>query len=111
MNTKITLLNIDFHFGIGFLNELLDGTGLALEELGAQPEPAIMPKVMYYSRLYACKRKGIEVDFDMYDIHDLIDGNGGIGGKFWNEFLIAFNNSMFKDVPVTEDKKKAKTVK
>ena len=34
MNKK-NLLGIDFHFGIGFLNELLDGTGLKLEELGS----------------------------------------------------------------------------
>lgn len=106
---KRNLLGIDFHFGIGFLNELLNGTGLKLEELGAQTDEVLMPKIMYYSRLYAYKREGKEIDFTMYDINDLIDENGGIGGKFWFDFKIAFNESMFKDVP-TEDKKKVKVV-
>lgn len=106
---KRNLLGIDFHFGIGFLNELLNGTGLKLEELGAQTDEVLMPKIMYYSRLYAYKREGKEIDFTMYDINDLIDDNGGIGGKFWFDFKIAFNESMFKDVPV-EDKKKVKAV-
>lgn len=104
---KRNLLGIDFHFGIGFLNELLNGTGLKLEELGAQTDEVLMPKIMYYSRLYAYKREDKEIDFTMYDINDLIDENGGIGGKFWFDFKIAFNESMFKDVPV-EDKKKVK---
>jgi len=106
---KRNLLGIDFHFGIGFLNELLNGTGLKLEELGVQTDEVLMPKIMYYSRLYAHKREGKEIDFTMYDINDLIDDNGGIGGKFWFDFKIAFNESMFKDVPV-EDKKKVKAV-
>ena len=106
---KRNLLGIDFHFGIGFLNELLNGTGLKLEELGAQTDEVLMPKIMYYSRLYAYKREGKAIDFTMYDINDLIDENGGIGGKFWFDFKIAFNESMFKDVPV-EDKKKVKAV-
>lgn len=104
---KRNLLGIDFHFGIGFLNELLNGTGLKLEELGAQTDEVLMPKIMYYSRLYAYKREDKEIDFTMYDINDLIDNNGGIGGKFWFDFKIAFNESMFKDVPI-EDKKKVK---
>ena len=110
MNKK-NLLGIDFHFGIGFLNELLDGTGLKLEELGSQTDEVLMPKIMYYSRLYASKRSGLDVDFTMYDINDLVDENGGIGGKFWFDFKIAFNESMFKDVPVDTDKKKVKAVK
>lgn len=106
---KRNLLGIDFHFGIGFLNELLNGTGLKLEELGAQTDEVLMPKIMYYSRLYAYKREDKAIDFTMYDINDLIDENGGIGGKFWFDFKIAFNESMFKDVPV-DDKKKVKPV-
>jgi len=110
MNKK-NLLGIDFHFGIGFLNELLEGTGLKLDELGTQTDEVLMPKIMYYSRLYAYKREGKEIDFTKIDIFDLIDENGGIGGKFWFDFKIAFNESMFKDVPVDTDKKKVKAVK
>ena len=103
---KVTLLDIEFHFGIGFLNELIDGTGLAIEELGIKPDAVLVPQLMYYSRLYAAKRERKEIDFDIYTINEIIDNNGGIGGEFWNKFKIAFNESMFKDVPKDDDNKK-----
>ena len=62
---------------------------------------------MYYSLLYSHNRTQKEFTLSMYDINDMIDENEGIGGKFWNEFKIAFNNSMYKDVPIQEVKKKA----
>lgn len=102
---------MEFHFGIGFLSELIDGTGLKLEELGTQDDILLMPKLMYYSHLYAMKRQGIEIDFTMENLHDFIDDNGGVGGKFWFDFKIAFNESMFKDVPLSTDKKKVKVSK
>jgi len=105
MNKK-TILGREFRFGIGFLNELLDGTGLTLDQLGSQDEVVLMPKIMYYSLLYSYLREGKEVDFSIYDINDLIDENGGVGGEFWNTFKLAFNESMTKNVPVTEGKKK-----
>ena len=112
MRNKKVILGYEFHFGIGFLNELLDGTGLRLDELGSQNDTVLIPKMMYYSLLYSYKRTGKEVDFTMYTINDLIDDNGGIGGSFWNEFNLAFNESMNKDVPVDNSKKKvAKTTK
>ena len=107
MNKK-TILGKDFHFGIGFLNELLDGTGLRLDELSSQDDAVLIPKMMYYSLVYATKRKGNPIDFDMGIVFDLIDENGGIGGSFWNEFYLAFNESMHKDVPVDNTKKKVK---
>lgn len=110
MNKK-NLLGIDFHFGIGFLNELLDGTGLRLDELGQQPDEVLMPKIMFYSRLYAAKRNDTDTSFNIHDIYDLIEDNGGIGGKFWIDFKISFNECMFKDVPVETDKKKVKAIK
>ena len=70
-----------------------------------------MPKIMFYSRLYAAKRQDKNIDFTMYDINDLVDNNGGIGGEFWINFKLAFHESMFKDVPLETDKKKVKTAK
>lgn len=110
MNNKINLLDIDFHFGIGFLSTLLEGTGLNLVDLGKTADAILIPKLMYYSRVYATQREGKEVDFTIGDIFDLIDNNGGIGGEFWNSFSLAFSASMHKDVPKDETKKKA-TVK
>ena len=82
---------MDFHFGIGFLSELIEGTGLKLEELGAQDDIILMPKIMYFSHLYAMKRQSVEIDFTIENLHDFIDDNGGVGGKFWIDFKIAFN--------------------
>ena len=103
---KVVLLEKEFHFGIGFLNELLDGTGLRLDELSTQADAVLIPKMMYFSLAYSYKRSSKEIDFTMYDINDWIDENGGIGGSFWNDFQNAFNDSMNKDVPVDDSKKK-----
>jgi len=103
---KVVLLEKEFHFGIGFLNELLDGTGLRLDELSTQADAVLIPKMMYFSLAYSYKRSSKEIDFTMYDINDLIDDNGGIGGAFWTDFQNAFNDSMYKDVPVDDSKKK-----
>ena len=108
---KVKLLDKEFHFGIGFLNELLDGTGLKLEELGNQPDAVLIPKMIYYSLAYSYKRKDQEIDFTIYDVNDWIDENGGIGGKFWTDFQKAFNDSMYKDVPVDNSKKKVNPTK
>lgn len=105
---KKILLGREFHFGIGFLNELIDGTGLKLEELGSQNDAILMPKLMFYSLLYSYKRNNKEVDFTMYDIHDLIDENKD---NFCLAFMTAFYESMNKDVPVDNSKKKARAAK
>lgn len=103
---KVKLIEKEFHFGIGFLNELLDGTGLKLDELGTQTDAVLIPKMIYYSLAYSYKRNGKEIDFTMFDVNDWIDENGGIGGSFCNDFQNAFNESMYKDVPVDNSKKK-----
>jgi hypothetical protein len=100
------LLDKEFHFGIGFLNELLDGTGLRLDELSTQADVVLIPKMMYHSLAYSYKRKGKEIDFTIFDINEWIDENGGIGGDFWNAFQKGFNDSMNKDVPTDNTKKK-----
>lgn len=107
MNKK-TLLGYEFHFGIGFLNELLDGTGMKLEELGTQNDVVLMPKLMFYSLLYSYKRNNKDVDFDIYTIHDLIDENKD---NFCTLFMTAFYEAMNKDVPADNSKKKVKVAK
>jgi hypothetical protein len=62
INTKIEIDGIKYHLGIGFLNEMIKGTGKSLAELGQEEEISIIPKAMYYSRLYACIRDGRTVD-------------------------------------------------
>ena len=108
---KITLLDIDFHFGLGFLSSLIEGTGLAITDLGTQDDTVLIPKLMFYARKYACDREGKEISFSIHDIYDLIDSNGGFRGSFWTDFSVAFTDSMYKNVPVDENKKKVAKVK
>lgn len=109
VSNKIILLDKEFHFGIGFLSELLENTGFGLEEIGHKIDSgdvSIYPKLIYYSRLYSVQRKHEQPDFDLYDINDLIDNNGGVLGDFVKSFTTAFMESLRKDVPVEEVKKK-----
>lgn len=106
---KIVLLDKEFHFGIGFLSELLENTGMGLEEIGTKMDSgdvSVYRYLLYYSRLYAVKRKRQQPDFDLYDIDDLIDENGGVLGSFVKSFVTALFESLQKDVPEDATKKK-----
>lgn len=106
---KVELLGLEFHFGIGFLVSLTENTGLELQDIGERMEMgdvSVYQKLIYYSRLYSVQRSRKEVNFDMYDINDLIDDNGGVLGDFVKDFATAFLESLQKDVPLQEDKKK-----
>ena len=107
---KVTLLDREFHLGIGFLNKFIDGTGKDLATLGEEMQNnivVILPKMMFYSLAYSYERSGKELDFDINTIFDLIDENGGVNGSFCADFLNAFTEAMYKDVPVDNSKKKA----
>lgn len=114
MNNKVILLDKEFHFGIGFLTELIENMGWDLVQIGEKIESgdvSIYRYLMYYSRLYSVKRNRKEVDFDLYDIDELIDENGGVLGEFSQSFLKSFLESLSKDVPVDENKKKVTKAK
>jgi len=106
---KVTLLDREFHLGIGFLNLLIEHTGKDLITLGQEVQtkaPIVVPKMMYCALSYSAQRVGKEMTETIDDIYDLIDNNGGTNGAFWNDFLTAFAKSMHQDVPVDEGKKK-----
>lgn len=106
---KIKLAGVDFHLGLAFImsvNEVFD-----FNTIGKDPSQAYkeIPLLMFHARKYACERKKIPVEFTLEDIYDFIDENGGIGGEVWNEFQLAFYNSIFQNVPIVEDDKKKVT--
>lgn len=109
--TKIELLGIKYHLGLGFLNELLNGTGKTLSDFAGVDNIVLVPQLMYYSRLYAAKRNGDPTDFTQEDIFDYIDENGGVTGQLFRDFFEAYMKAMTQDVPAQDDKKKAKEVK
>tara|TARA_R110000787_G_scaffold113054_1_gene222091 strand:+ start:71 stop:445 length:375 start_codon:yes stop_codon:yes gene_type:complete len=111
MTNKIKL-NFDgkelgFHFGLGFLGELLDDLGFSIDELQINIEKnpfKVIPKLMYTSYAYNLKRQGKDVELKLYDFIDLLDDVGGVTSEGVSLFLSAFTNSMTKDVPVTKNK-------
>jgi len=111
--TKIEILGICYYLGLGFLNEVVTGTGKQLNELSAESDELLMPKLIYYSRLYACKRLGLNTDFTLDDVFEYIDDNGGMGGQFFKDWFNAYIIAMTKDVPQddSEDKKKVTKAK
>ena len=114
MTNKVILLGKEFRLGIGFLNRLIDGTEKDLAAIWDEiiKNPAvIIPQMIYYSLVYSYERQGKELDFTIHDVYDWIDENGGINGKFSNDYQSAFVQSMNQDVPVDESKKKVVKLK
>ena len=109
--TKIEILGIWYYLGLGFLDKMTKEEGKSLVELGQTEEIFLISKCIFYSRVYACERLGLPVNFTQNDVHDYIDDNGGVYGTFFNEFRIAYIKSMTQDVPVDENADKKKVVK
>ena len=111
MRNKITLdfdgKKLGFHFGLGFLGELLDSLGCSIEDLDSNIKNnpfKVIPKLMYTSYSYNLERQGEEVDLKLYDFIDLLDNVGGVSSESVSKFLTAFTDSMTKNVPVTPNK-------
>jgi len=111
MTNKIKLnfegKELGFHFGLGFLGELLDSLDCSIDELDANIKNnpfKVIPKLMYTSYAYNLEREGKEVALKLYDFIDLLDSVGGVASDGVSLFLDAFSNSMTKDVPVAKNK-------
>jgi len=112
---KLDNTEFEFHFGLGFLGELLETLDMSIDEamqfLDKNPFKAI-PIVMHASAKYGAERKGQEFKLTKFDIVDKIDKDGGIGCDGVAKFLNAFTKSMTKDVPpVKEEKSKVEAGK
>ena len=102
-----------FHFGLGFLGELIDSFDLdiiTLGEFAAKNPLKYDPIIMYCSAVYALKREGKTADFTQYDFVDWIKESGGIKSDPMLKFNEAFIKSLIKDVP-SETKEVKKKVK
>jgi len=124
MTNKVTLnfngKELGFHFGLGFLGELLDNLDCSIDDLqlNIKNNPfKVIPKLMYTSYVYNLNRQDKEVSLKLYDFIDLLDEVGGVTSESVGLFLNSFTNSMTKDVPVAKNKipnsgkKKANLVK
>lgn len=102
-----------FYFGLGFLGNLLDKTGVGISGIDAaiSENPfKWMPEIMYHSLSYGYLRKNESMDFDLFDVCDWIENEGGLANDNVKLFFKAFRNSLTKDVPTDPDNKK-KTLK
>jgi len=102
-----------FHFGLGFLGNLLESEKIAMTEIDAKlaENPfKWIPLIMYYSCAYGFKRKGEFAPFDAYSFADWID-EIGMDSEIVTSFFKAFMESLTKDVPQDKSKKKIVTKK
>lgn len=103
----------DFYFGLGFLGNLLEKTGIELHEIDSkiQSNPfKWIPEIMYYSLAFGSIRKNESLDFDAFDVAEWID-EVGMDSEVILNFFSAFKNSLTKDVPEQKEQSKKKVTK
>lgn len=104
----------DFYFGLGFLGNLLEKSGLEMHEIDSkiQGNPfKWMPEIMFRSLEYGYIRSGETLDITQFNVSDWIDEEGGFESKNISEFFNAFRLSLTKDVPTQPEVKKKVTKK
>ena len=65
---------LGFHFGLGFLGELLDNLGFSIDDLQSNIEKnpfKVIPKLMHTSYAYNLEREGKDVVLKLYDFIDV----------------------------------------
>lgn len=113
MKLEINGKSLEFAFGMGFLGELLEETGLSLDEVLQKVDKnpyKFIPICMYVSTKYAYERQGKEVDFNRFTFIEWLEADGGLTDKNQSavKFMKAFTDSLFKGVPKEEDNDGAK---
>lgn len=108
MKLKINGKDLEFSFGLGFLGELLEETGKGIDEVlvAIDKNPyKFIPTAMYVSCKYAYESKGKEVNFTKFEFFKWIDEDGGLTDKNKSaiDFMKAFSDSLFKDVPKEDE--------
>lgn len=90
----------EYSFGLGFLGECIENLKLTPDELDkkAATNPfKWLPEMMYQSILYAN-----DIDFDKKDFIKMLDKDPK-GMRKAGEFYGAFQNSLYKNIPKSEN--------
>ena len=99
----------DFYFGLGFLGNLIEKSGVGMHEIDAKISEnpfKWMPEIMFHSVAFGFIRKNETIPFTAFDVTDWIDADGGFDSKVVIDFFAAFRQSLVKDVPIQPDTKK-----
>lgn len=102
LKLTINKREIEFHFGLYFLGELLDELDLSFDDMSirVQENPfKFIPQLMFFSAKYAYTRKGEVIDFNLFTLIDWIEYDGGFANPNMENFLNAFSSSLTKNVP------------
>jgi len=94
-----------FYFGLGFLGLFIDKTGISNDDLDKymtkNPFKALQ-ELMFYSLSYGYIREDLEPDFNIYDVADWIDEDGGFKGPGPSAFITAFRESNNVKLPISK---------
>jgi len=92
-------------FGLGFLGECLENLGLNVQQIGQKLDDnpfKWIPTLMYESHKYKCLLDDEEVQFTYRELVNFLDDEEG--KVKMNKYLIAFVDSLRKDVPKENSK-------
>lgn len=98
-----------FYFGLGFLGNLIEKSGVGMNEIDTKISEnpfKWIPEIMYHSLVFGFIRKNETLTFDAFDIAEWIDEDGGFECESVKAFFEAFKQSLVKDVPIQNDYKK-----
>ena len=102
-----------FHFGLGFIGNLLEVENISMHEIDAKLKgnPFLwVPKMMYHSCAFGFERIGEKPNFNSLHVSEWID-EVGMDSEQVKDFLNYFMQSLIKNVPEDKSPKKKVTKK
>ncbi len=105
-----------FSFGLGFLGELIEDTGLDISQVLIKLETnpiKYIPEYMYHSSKYAYESKGMEFSENVYDFKRYIEEEKGIYTsdgvkKFCKKFIESLHKDVYMELVPEEDQEEVK---
>jgi len=104
-----------FWLGLGFLAMFVKSTKIEVDELsGAITKNPfkVMPELLFYSLKYGYDRVGADIDFNIFEVTEWLDEDGGIASpfalNFMNKLGLAMGGADAKEETKIIDKKGVK---